>query len=209
MTDNHPSMSREDFLKIFILRVTPRAEKRISKAFQFSKRCHSSQTRDNKEPYHTHCVATALILCREWNIWDYELICAGLMHDAIEDKDLVDEELLDIAFSERVATMVDLVTKPKKSDPRFSNDHERHSFYFNRLDEPTVPVEVLILKAADRLHNLRTLVYCDQKKWAPKIEETRIVYLPLFAKIPLVYPELGEHIMSEINAALTVADNLR
>jgi GTP pyrophosphokinase len=195
---------QEDFLALFQLRVTPRAMLRIKKAFQFSRRCHSSQKRDNGEPYHTHCVATAQILCLEWDIWDYELICAALLHDSIEDKDLVDEELIDIAYSERVAKMVDLVTKPKKSDPRFHSGQERHSYYFGRLNESTVPVEVLILKAADRLHNLRTLSNCDEDKRARKTEETRTIYLPLFAKIARVYPVLGERIVSEIENALKV-----
>ena len=123
----------------------------------------------------------------ELGVTDAEMIIASLLHDMLEDSFLLTVERIKIAFGERVATIVDTISKPRKSDKRFSSDRERHAWYFEQIAKGDVYCQ--IVKMADRLHNMRTLGYCSKEKQKRKMDETNRVYLPLIEQISKEYPE--------------------
>lgn len=162
-------------------KVTEHERELIDFAYDAAKYGHQDQSRDDGTRYFEHCRETALILMDELGIYDADMIIAALLHDMLEDNFLFTEWRLNHSFGPRAAEMIIAMTKPKKNDPRFMSNHERHEFYFQRLFDSDN--DVIVLKLCDRLHNMRTLHHCLPKKRARKIQETESVYLPLAQKL--------------------------
>ena len=152
----------------------------IKRASDFAKRAHEGQKRESGEPYYTHPEAVAIQLANMG--MDAETVAAGLLHDVVEDGDNITVEQLRELFGDDIAGMVDGVTKltktGNKSDMQTREDRQAENLrkmYLAMAND----VRVVIIKLADRLHNMRTLGICSQEKKQRKSRETLDVYAPL------------------------------
>ncbi|MDD2619296.1 MAG: bifunctional (p)ppGpp synthetase/guanosine-3',5'-bis(diphosphate) 3'-pyrophosphohydrolase [Syntrophomonadaceae bacterium] len=147
----------------------------VAKAYDFAENAHSSQKRISGDPYISHPIAVALILA------DIEMdsasICAALLHDVIEDTRV---SYLDILreFGEEIALLVDGVTKLSRIDFKSREDAQaenlRKMFIAMAKD-----IRVIIIKLADRLHNMRTLNFQNDRKQKEIAQETMEIFAPL------------------------------
>lgn len=150
----------------------------LSRAYRFGLWAHRNQQRQSGEPYYEHCMNVALILADMR--MDTTTIAAGLLHDVVEDtgytKDEIGEE-----FSPQIALLVDGVTKISEvSGPNSLSRESRQAETFRKmLLSMAKDVRVIIIKLADRLHNMQTLGHMPQKKRLRISIETRDVYAPL------------------------------
>lgn len=149
--------------------------KKITKAYYFAKNEHEGQFRNSGEPYFVHPVAVATILAELY--MDDATIIAGLMHDVLEDTDVTFEQMAQ-EFDEEIAKLVDGVTKLKKI--KYQSKQESQA---NNLRKMVLAmnsdIRVIIIKIADRLHNMRTLEYMKKAKQLEKAKETIEIYAPL------------------------------
>jgi hypothetical protein len=149
--------------------------KKITKAYYFAKNAHEGQFRNSGEPYFVHPVAVATILAELY--MDDATIIAGLMHDVLEDTDVTFEQMAQ-EFDEEIAKLVDGVTKLKKI--KYQSKQESQA---NNLRKMVLAmnsdIRVIIIKIADRLHNMRTLEYMKKAKQLEKAKETIEIYAPL------------------------------
>jgi GTP diphosphokinase / guanosine-3',5'-bis(diphosphate) 3'-diphosphatase len=159
----------------------------IERAYHRAEAAHEGQKRKSGEPYFTHCVAVAGILA-DMKL-DSEAIAAGLLHDVIEDTPVTREDLR-AEFGSAIAQLVDGVTKLDKlpMKPIGQNaDNNRHTGTVNREMEyfrkmlltMDADVRVVLVKLADRLHNMRTLGYMPEAKQKRIARETLDIFAPL------------------------------
>lgn len=170
-----------EFLRLAHKKFTDSADfQKISVALDYATKKHKDQKRLSGEPYIIHPIAVATILC-EWNM-DRDSVVAGLLHDVAEDTGTDLKEIAD-KFGEDVALLVDGVTKISKV--RSGRDDITH--YLPRTKDNLTKllvaigsdVRVIIIKLADRLHNLRTLEYQSREKQLKKARESLEVFGPL------------------------------
>ena len=153
----------------------PKDQAYINRAFQYAYDGHNGQNRKSGEPYITHPLHVALYLC-ELN-FDKETIAAALLHDLIEDTDISYEDLKK-EFGEEVAEIVDGVTKLDKI--KYSSNEEAKADAIRKMViAMSKDIRVLILKLADRLHNIQTIEYHQDWKQEKIANETLYVYAPL------------------------------
>ena len=147
----------------------------MSKAFKISEQAHKGQLRRSGEPYFNHCVEVAYNLTK-WNM-NYDVIIAGLLHDAIEDTDLNRDDLIN-EFGEQIFKLVDGVTK--LSDIKFNSRQQKQAENFMKMFlSVAADIRVIIIKFSDRLHNMQTISYLPLIKQRRIAIETRDVYAPL------------------------------
>jgi len=147
----------------------------LRRAYEFSEMVHAGQKRESGEPYINHCLAVAMVLAEQH--LDTATITAGLIHDVVEDTtygiDAVRER-----FGDEIAHLVDGVTKI--SGVKYQSHAEQQVEYFRKmLISMARDIRVIIIKLADRLHNMRTLEYLPPQKRDRIAMETREVYAPL------------------------------
>ena len=148
---------------------------KITKAYNFTKECHEGQFRNSGEPYFIHPVAVANILADLY--MDDATIIAGLMHDILEDTEVTFEQMAEM-FDEEIANLVDGVTKLKKI--KYQSKQESQADNLRKmLLAMNSDIRVIIIKIADRLHNIRTLEYMKKAKQLEKAKETLEIYAPL------------------------------
>lgn len=153
----------------------------IQKAYIFSAKAHEGQTRRSGEPYLSHPLEVANILA-EMRM-DEAVVTAGLLHDTVEDTKATIEEL-DIDFGEEVADIVDGVTKI--SQITFdSKEHAQAENIRKMILAMAEDIRVLIVKLADRLHNMRTLEFMPEHKQKLISYETLDIYAPLANRLGL------------------------
>ena len=146
----------------------------IEKAYTFAKKAHAGQERKNGEPYINHCVETARTLV-EWKL-DESTIAAGLLHDVIEDTPVTEAEFR-AEFGEEIFSLVDGVTKISHVKYR---GHERQVENLRKMILAMAQdLRVLLIKLADRLHNMRTLDALPAPKRSRIALETIEIYAPL------------------------------
>ena len=151
----------------------------LEKAYRFAQNAHKDQKRETGEPYFNHCVAVAKILL-DFNL-DEETICAGLLHDTVEDTGVTAEDLKR-EFNKDVAHMVQGVTKI--SDLKFSStDEETVENWRKMLIAVAEDVRVILIKLADRTHNMRTMDVMPPEKQKFKSYETITLYAPLAQRL--------------------------
>ena len=151
----------------------------IEKAYHFAEEKHKNQKRETGEPYFIHCTAVAQILL-DFKM-DAETICAGLLHDTVEDTGVTTEELKR-EFNKEIAHLVQGVTKI--SDLKFSStDEETVENWRKMLVAVAEDVRVILVKLADRTHNMRTMDVMPPEKQKFKAYETITLYAPLAQRL--------------------------
>ncbi len=145
------------------------------KAYEYGQRYHEGQKRLSGEPYFNHCIEVANTLA-SWNM-DYTTIMAGLLHDVIEDTTITVDDL-EKEFDRDLANLVDGLTKI--SGIEFSTRKEKQAGNFMKmLLSVAKDIRVIIIKFADRMHNMKTIEYLPKIKQRRIAIETRDVYSPL------------------------------
>ena len=153
----------------------PKDQAYINRAFQYAYDGHNGQNRKSGEPYITHPLHVAIYLC-ELN-FDKETIAAALLHDLVEDTEISYDDLKK-EFGEEVADIVDGVTKLDKI--KYSTNEEAKADAIRKMViAMSKDIRVLILKLADRLHNIQTIEYHQDWKQEKIANETLYVYAPL------------------------------
>ncbi len=181
--------------------------KRVREAYRFADEAHLGQFRASGEPYITHPIAVAG-LCAEWKL-DAQAVMAALMHDAMEDCGVTKIELIE-KFGAPVADLVDGLTKLDKL--QFSTREESQAESFRKmLLAMARDVRVILIKLADRLHNMRTMDAMVAAKRTRIAGETLEIYAPIAHRLGLnqTYRELQElsfqHLRPWRQAALSKA----
>ena len=195
----------------------------IEKAYQLADNAHKDQKRKSGEPYIIHPLCVAIILADLE--MDKETIAAGLLHDVVEDTVYTEEQLAEI-FGKEVALLVDGVTKLTQlswsaDKVEMQAENLRKMFLAMAKD-----IRVIIIKLADRLHNMRTLQYMRPEKQKEKARETIEIYSPLADRLgiskikielddlalrylePNVYKELEEKIALTSEARQKFIDDI-
>ena len=149
----------------------------IIKAYEFAKYLHDGQFRQSGEPYVSHPLNVAYILADMHA--DRDTICAALLHDTLEDRpDKVSKELIASLFNSEVAKLVEGVTKISKMN--FSSKEAQNLANTRKIiTSLTQDVRIIIIKLADRLHNMRTLQYKKPFKQKENALETMEIFAPL------------------------------
>ncbi len=147
----------------------------VRKAFEFSNWAHKGQKRKSGEPYVEHALNVAFVLAEQH--LDGATVAAGLLHDVVEDSEVKIEDIAK-EFSPEIAQLVDGVTKI--SAYKFKSKEEDQADYFRKmLVSMSRDIRVIMIKLADRLHNMRTLEYLDKERQVEIAMETRDIYAPL------------------------------
>lgn len=169
----------EDLIKIIEKYMTKDEVAFVMKAYEYAKLMHKDQKRKSGEPYIIHPVNVAIILA-DLDM-DVETIVSALLHDVVEDTPATYDDIKEM-FSEDVAKIVDGVTKLNKlnykSSEAFQAENLRKMILAMNND-----IRVIIVKLADRLHNLRTLEYMNEEKRKQKAQETIEIYAPLAGRL--------------------------
>ena len=147
----------------------------VCRAFEFAYQLHKGQMRASGEPYIAHPVAVANILRSLGG--DSAMIAAGFLHDVVEDTDVSADEI-EAHFGAEVRQMVEGVTKLSKFE--FNSKTERQAENFRRMFLAMAQdIRVIVVKLADRLHNMRTLQHMPREKQVQKARETIEIFAPL------------------------------
>ncbi|MBO5894216.1 MAG: bifunctional (p)ppGpp synthetase/guanosine-3',5'-bis(diphosphate) 3'-pyrophosphohydrolase [Alistipes sp.] len=155
---------------------------RIIRGYEFAAEAHKKQKRRSGEPYIIHPIAVATILARELEMCDNTLI-AAFLHDVVEDTPHTIEEIGE-HFGDDVAKLVDAVTKRKKKNYQYSKQVDN---YRQILESVHFDVRALLIKLADRLHNMRTLDSMSADKQMKIAGETDYFYAPLANRLGLYH----------------------
>ena len=176
--------------------LSPSELKKVKEAYRFSDEMHLGQVRKSGEPYISHPIAVAEI-CADWKL-DAQAIMAALLHDVMEDQDVKKEELIE-RFGAPVASLVDGLSKLEKIE--FQSLIEAQAENFRKmLLAMASDVRVILIKLADRLHNMRTLDFMTEAKKRRIASETMEVYVPIAHRLGLnnIYRELQDLAFSHL-----------
>ncbi len=169
----------------FISKANPllRAQKQklVKKAFTYSRKKHGKQKRASGDPYFTHLIGTAMIIS-DYNV-DSETVAAALLHDILEDTDTKEEEIVR-EFGEEVASLVSSVTRLDKIVKK-RKDENQAKYLRQLMRASSKDFRVLLIKLADKLHNLRTIDFLPEKKRKEISRQALEVYAPLARELGL------------------------
>ncbi|MDO8470102.1 MAG: HD domain-containing protein [bacterium] len=160
-------VGRHAFLRKLTPILSPRGLEQVMTAYILAKYGHMNQMREvGHVRYFEHPKSVAWILVNELRVDDAETIVMALLHDTLEDSHILTPYRIELNFGKQVVVGLQLLTKKPKPG------------YVARLVE-YASAKVLLVKLADRLHNLRTLYGCTKTKQRDQIQETKQYYLPL------------------------------
>ena len=170
--------------------LSPADTESVRQAYRFADKAHLGQLRKNGDPYITHPIAVAA-QCAEWKL-DAQALMAALMHDAIEDCGVTKQELVE-QFGPQVAELVDGLTKLEKLEFNTREQNQAESFR-KMLLAMAKDVRVILIKLADRTHNMRTMGDMPRSKWQRISSETIDIYAPIAHRLGLnfTYRELQD-----------------
>ncbi len=170
--------------------LSPPDLEQVRQAYRFADEAHLGQLRNSGEPYITHPIAVAA-QCAEWKL-DAQALMAALLHDALEDCGVSKAELIE-RFGSPVAELVDGLTKLDKLQFNTREESQAESFR-KMLLAMARDVRVILIKLADRSHNMRTLADVPRAKWARIASETQEIYAPIAYRLGLnqTYRELQD-----------------
>jgi len=162
----------------------------VRQAYRFADAAHLGQMRKNGDPYITHPIAVAA-MCTEWKL-DAQALMAALMHDVLEDCGITKQELVE-RFGAPVAELVDGLTKLDKLEFDTREQNQAESFR-KMLLAMARDVRVILIKLADRTHNMRTMGDMPKAKWGRISSETLEIYAPIAHRLGLnhTYRELQD-----------------
>lgn len=170
--------------------LSPADFEQVRLAYRYADEAHLGQMRNNGEPYITHPIAVAA-QCAEWKL-DAQALMAALLHDAMEDCGITKTELIE-KFGSPVAELVDGLTKLDKLQFHTREENQAESFR-KMLLAMARDVRVILIKLADRSHNMRTLSDMPRSKWGRIASETIDIYAPIAHRLGLnqTYRELQD-----------------
>ncbi|MFC7411149.1 MULTISPECIES: RelA/SpoT family protein [Hydrogenophaga] len=162
----------------------------VRQAYRFADAAHLGQMRKNGDPYITHPIAVAA-MCTEWKL-DAQALMAALMHDVLEDCGVTKQEMIE-RFGAPVAELVDGLTKLDKLEFDTREQNQAESFR-KMLLAMARDVRVILIKLADRTHNMRTMGDMPPSKWGRISSETLEIYAPIAHRLGLnhTYRELQD-----------------
>ena len=161
--------------------------KLIQKAYDLAKEKHGEQLRMSGQPYIIHPLQVAYILaCIDL---DEETICAALLHDLVEDTE-VTYDYIKTEFNESIAEMVSGVTKLSKLQYTSAEEQQVEN-YRKMFLAMGKDIRVILIKLADRLHNMRTLKYLSRDRQIANAKETMDLYAPLANRLRNVFIKMG------------------
>jgi RelA/SpoT family (p)ppGpp synthetase len=174
----------------------PKDVARLAEAYRFSEAAHAGQRRQSGDPYISHPLAVAEILA-DWHL-DGQTLMAALLHDVTEDTKVTKDEISD-TFGKPVAELVDGVSKLDKIEFQSAADAQAENFR-KMLLAMARDVRVILIKLADRLHNMRTLGAVSPAKRRRVARETMEIYAPIANRLGLntLYHELQELAFSHL-----------
>ena len=183
-------MSKLDYL------TAPDIEK-VRSAYKFADEAHLGQIRNSGEPYITHPIAVAA-QCADWKL-DAQALMAAMLHDALEDCGVTKIELIE-RFGSPVAELVDGLTKLDRLHFTTREENQAESFR-KMLLAMARDVRVILIKLADRSHNMRTLDNVARDKWARISSETLDIYAPIAHRLGLnqIYRELQDRSFAHLH----------
>ena len=205
------TMSKEDIEK-------------IEKAFNIADEAHKEQKRRSGEPYIIHPLAVAVILADMG--MDTDSICAALLHDVVEDTPTTAKEIRDV-FGEDVELLVEGVTKLGQIPFAASKEEEQSENIRKMFLAMSRDIRVIIIKLADRVHNMRTLRFMPEEKQRYKARETLEIYAPLAHRLgirafkeeledlaisfldPVAYEEIGKTLSEQVESRHTFLEEIK
>lgn len=205
------SLSKEDIEK-------------IEKAFAIADEAHKEQKRRSGEPYIIHPLAVAVILADMG--MDTDSICAALLHDVVEDTPTTAKEIRDV-FGEDVELLVEGVTKLGQIPFAASKEEEQSENIRKMFLAMSRDIRVIIIKLADRVHNMRTLKYMPEEKQRYKARETLEIYAPLAHRLgirafkeeledlaisfldPVAYEEIGKTLSEQVESRHSFLEDIK
>lgn len=183
----------------------------VEKAFKTAQQAHSGQKRDDGSDYISHPVSVFEILFSECGIRDANILAASLIHDAGEDSDLFADRRLphsiwvkeagkNIAdmFNPEVADLTIALSKPNIDGREIAGKAQMQEAYLKGFKS----AKAILLKMADRLHNLRDLKTAGEEKRIRYLRETPADYFPLFTRVLDVYPKEGRYLLNQMETIL-------
>src|SRR6266704_172277 len=184
-----PNPDRFGYLK-------PKDVARLAEAYRFSEAAHAGQTRQSGDPYISHPLAVAEILA-DWHL-DGQTLMAALLHDVTEDTSVTKDEISD-TFGKPVAELVDGVSKLDRIEFQSAKDAQAENFR-KMLLAMARDVRVILIKLADRLHNMRTLGAVNAETRRRVARETLEIYAPIANRLGLdsLFRELQELAFSNL-----------
>ena len=156
--------------------------KLVSKAYEFANEKHNGQLRKSGEPYIIHPLQVAYILATI--DLDEATICAALLHDIVEDTDVTHQDIIR-EFGEEIADLVEGVTKLSKLQQYTTVKEQQVEDYRKMFLAMGKDIRVILIKLADRLHNMRTLKYLTRDRQIANAKETMDLYAPLANRLGL------------------------
>ncbi|VCU72574.1 Bifunctional (p)ppGpp synthase/hydrolase SpoT [Pigmentiphaga humi] len=177
--------------------LSPEEVRRVREAYRFSDEAHLGQFRASGEPYISHPIAVTEI-CAAWKL-DAAALMAALLHDVMEDQGISKQELIE-RFGTEVADLVDGLSKLDKLEFASKADQQAENFR-KMLLAMARDVRVILIKLADRLHNMRTLGAVSAEKRRRVARETLEIYSPIAHRLGLniIYRELQELCFEAMN----------
>ncbi|MCR4965103.1 MAG: RelA/SpoT family protein [Bacteroidales bacterium] len=200
-----------ELLEVVYHRTTPADRKLIRKAFVLATNAHNGVRRKSGEPYIYHPIAVAMICCKEMNLGTTSVVCA-LLHDVVEDTEYTLADIREI-FGDTVAEIIDGLTKISDlviDNKNISLQAENYKKIFLSMLKD---VRVILIKLADRLHNMRTLESMPPEKQLKIASETSFFYVPFAHRLGLysIKSELEDYAMRYTNPTEyhAIADRLK